>query len=288
MPQPNTNPLTNPNGSNFEYLNLSPVNRWEVRVRGDYSISEKMKVFFSWNRQDETDLNPISVWWAANNSIPYPSSMPANQVSQVYSANVTNVFTPTLTNEFIFADATFINPISLSNPSAVNPSKIGFKMTGLFTNPYLPQIPNTLSWGNGVPGYFAPTFGQAYNGGDFGKTSKAPNIADNLTKVWNTHTVKVGFYWDTAENLQASSTFSDANQGVLDFESYNPTSSDNPAADFAMGRNHTFPGEFRPGGRSEVSPVLVLPQRPVEGHPSAYPDLRNTVRPPRRLVHREQ
>jgi hypothetical protein len=236
MPQPNTNPLVNPNGSNFEYLNLSPVDRWELRLRGDYSISEKMKVFFSWNRQDETDLNPISVWWAANNSIPYPSSMPANQVSQVYSANVTNVFTPTLTNEFIFADATFINPITLTNPSAVNPSKIGFNMTGLFTNPYLPQIPNTLSWGNGVPGYFAPTFGQAYDGGAFGKTSQAPNIADNLTKVWNTHTFKVGGYWDTARNLQANSNFSTANQGVLDFESYNPTSSNNPAADFAMGR----------------------------------------------------
>jgi Carboxypeptidase regulatory-like domain len=236
MPQPNTSTLTNPTGANFQYLNQSPIDRWEVRLRGDYSITEKMKVFFSWNRQDETDLNPISIWWAANNSIPYPSSMPANQVSQVYSANVTNVFTPTLTNEFIFADATFINPISLTNPAAVNPSKVGFNMTGLFTNPYLPQIPNTLSWGNGVPGYFAPTFGQAYNGGDFGKTSQAPNISDNLTKVWNTHTVKVGFYWDSARNLQANSNFSTANQGVLDFETYGANSSNNPAADFAMAR----------------------------------------------------
>ena len=236
MPQPNTDPTSNATGTNYQYLNQEPVNRWELRLRGDYNISEKMKVFFSWNRQDETDINPISIWWGANNSIPYPSSMPANQVSQVYSANVTNVFTPTLTNEFIFADATFINPITLTDPSAVNPSKVGFQMTGLFTNPYTPQIPNTLSWGNGVPGYFAPTFGQAYQGGAFGKTSQTPNIADNLTKVWNTHTVKVGMYWDTARNLQASSSFSYANQGVLDFESYGANSSGNPAADFVMAR----------------------------------------------------
>ncbi len=58
--------------------------------------------------------------------------MPANQVSNVYSANVTHVFSPTLTNEFVFADATFLNPIALSNPAAVDPSKLGFSMTGLF------------------------------------------------------------------------------------------------------------------------------------------------------------
>ena len=74
-------------------------------------------------RQDETDLNPISIWWGTNNDLPYPSSMPANQVSQVLSANVTNIFSPTLTNEFVFADATFINPIGLTNPSAVDPAK---------------------------------------------------------------------------------------------------------------------------------------------------------------------
>ncbi|MGA7414366.1 MAG: carboxypeptidase-like regulatory domain-containing protein, partial [Bryobacteraceae bacterium] len=122
LPKPNTDPTSNATGTNYQYLNQEPVNRWELRLRGDYSITEKMKVFFSWNRQDETDINPISVWWGTNTSVPYPSVMPANQVSQVYSANVTNVFTPTLTNEFIFADATFINPITLSNPSAVDPT----------------------------------------------------------------------------------------------------------------------------------------------------------------------
>jgi hypothetical protein len=34
----------------------------------------------------------------------------------VYSANLVHVFSPTLTNEFIFADATFLNPIILGNP----------------------------------------------------------------------------------------------------------------------------------------------------------------------------
>ena len=54
--------------------------------------------------------------------MPYPSSQNANQVSNVYSANLVHVFSPTLTNEFVFAEATFLNPIILGNPAAVNPS----------------------------------------------------------------------------------------------------------------------------------------------------------------------
>ena len=156
-------------GANYQQVLNLPVNRWELRLRGDYNISDKTKVFFSWNRQDETDLNPNNIWWGTGNDLPYPTQMPANQVSQVYSANVTHVFSPTLTNEFVFAEATFLNPIALTNPAAVDPSKLGFSMTGLFTDPYTPQIPNTLSWSKAVPGYFAPTFGQNFEGGDFGK-----------------------------------------------------------------------------------------------------------------------
>jgi Carboxypeptidase regulatory-like domain len=237
FPQPNVSPQSNPFGANYlQVLNL-PVNRWELRLRGDYNISDRTKVFFSWNRQDETDLNPNNIWWGTGNDLPYPSQMPANQVSQVYSANVTHVFNPTLTNEFVFAEATFLNPIALTNPAAVDPSKIGFSMTGLFTDKYLPQIPNTLSWSKAVPGYFAPTFGQQFQGGDFGKYSATPNISDNITKVWRTHTFKAGFYWDYARNDQAASNFQNPPQGTVEFETYGANTTSNGAADFVTGRN---------------------------------------------------
>ena len=237
FPQSNTDPNSNPIGANYtQVLNL-PVNRWELRLRGDYNISDRTKVFFSWNRQDETDLNPNNIWWGTGNDLPYPSQMPANQVSNIYSANVTHVFSPTLTNEFVFADARFLNPIALSNPAAVNPAKVGFSMTGLFADPYTPQIPNTLSWSKAVPGYFAPTFGQQFESGDFGKLSNTPNISDNITKVAGTHTLKFGVYWDFARNWQAGSNFQNANQGTVEFETYGANTTSNGAADFATGRN---------------------------------------------------
>jgi hypothetical protein len=235
MPQPNANPATT-GGYNYQYLNQLPVDRWELRLRGDYNINESTKLFFSYTKQDETDLNPISVWWYAGNSIPYPSAMPAYQVSQVYSANLTHSFSPTLTNEFVFADATFINPIGLTNPAAVNPAKVGFNMTGLFTNGFTPQIPNTTSWSGTVPGYLAPTFGQKWQSGDFGKLSQAPNMSDNITKVAGTHTLKAGFYWDFARNQQTASNYTGNPQGTLDYENYGYNTSGNALADFAMAR----------------------------------------------------
>jgi hypothetical protein len=237
FPQPNVSPSSNPIGANYQIALNLPVNRWEMRLRGDYNISDKTKVYFSYTRQKELDLNPINIWWGTGNDLPYPSSMPANQVSQIYSANVTHVFSPTLTNEFVFAEATFLNPIALSNAAAVDPSKVGFSMTGLFPDKFLPQIPNTLSWSHAAPGYFAPTFGQPFQGGDFGKYSSTPNISDNITKVAGTHTLKFGFYWDFARNWQASSNFQNPPQGTVEFETYGANSTGNGAADFATGRN---------------------------------------------------
>ena len=102
MPQPNMNPVTSPTGLNYQTFLSPPVNRWELRLRGDYNISNSTKLFFSWNRQIEHDPNPISIWWNLNGSLPYPSSQNANEDSNVYSANLVHVFSPTLTNEFVY------------------------------------------------------------------------------------------------------------------------------------------------------------------------------------------
>ena len=105
-------------------------------------------------------------------------------------------------------------------------------MTGLFKDAYAPQIPNMLSWG-AAPGYFAPTFGQQWQGGDFGKLSQTPSISDNVTKVAGTHTLKFGFYWDYARNQQTGSNFQVPPQGTAEFESYAPTTTNNALANFA-------------------------------------------------------
>jgi hypothetical protein len=249
FPKPNANPASNPVGANFQYFLGPPQNRWEYRIRADYNISEKTKLFVSWNHQNEKDLSPISVWWwVGGSSLPYPSSQGATQISNVYSANLVHVFSPSLTNEFVFAQAKFTNPITLGEPDAVDPGKLGFKMKGLFNNPFTPQLPNVFGWNNATVGYFAPTYGEPWPIGganSFGKMSNTPNISDNLTKVTGKHTLKAGFYWDFAQNNQTSGGYQFATQGTAEFENWGATTSGNPVSDFLLGRATQF---YQAGG----------------------------------------
>jgi hypothetical protein len=242
-PKANVNPVTNGSGANYQFFLGPPQNRWEYRIRGDYNISDKTKLFFSWNHQNEGAQSPISVWWWTGTALPYPSSQAATQLSDVYSANLVHVFSPTLTSETIFASAKFLNPVKLGDPDLVNPTKLGFQMTGVYKNPYTPQIPNVFTWGNTVPGYFTPSYGEPWSAGganSFGKMSQTPNIAENITKIAGNHTIKAGFYWDFARNQQTTGGYQTSTQGTAEFENYGSNSSGNPLADFAMARITQF------------------------------------------------
>src|ERR1019366_2419156 len=102
-----------------------------------------------------------------------------------------------------------------ANPSAVNPATLGLSgYQPLVPDKYVPQPPNV--WG--VPGYYAPTFGTSFQGGDFGKMSLDPSIADNLSKVAGGHALKFGVYWDFAENDQPGG-LGNVPQGLVVFSS---------------------------------------------------------------------
>ncbi len=250
MPQPNlpVNPVTSPVGADYQTFISPPVNRWELRLRGDYNISDSTKLFFSWNHQLEHDQNPISIWWQLDGSLPYPTTQNANQDSNVYSANLVHVFSPTLTNEFIFADATFLNPIIMGNPSVVNPSTLGINMTGIFKNPYTPMMPNTFGYGsqaNGIVGFGTYQYGEPFTSGganSFGKLSQTPQISDNVTKIWGAHTIKVGVYWDYARNYQTSGSLSSGTNGSINFDPWgiSTISAGNYLADYVAGRVDGF------------------------------------------------
>ncbi len=153
------------------------------------------------------------------------------------------MFSPTLTNEFVFADATFLNPIILANPAAVNPSKLGFNYTGLFSNPYTPQIPNTYGWSNSAVGFATYQYGEPFTPGganSFGKLSQTPNVSDNVTKILGSHTLKAGVYWDFARNYQTSGGLSSGTNGVAEFDPWGSTSTSNPLADWVTGRISAF------------------------------------------------
>ncbi len=116
-------------------------------------------------------------------------------------------------------------------------------MTGLFKNPFLPQIPNTYGWGNSAVGFATYPYGAPWEAGGanaFGKLSDTPNISNNLTKLWGTHTLKTGFYWDFARNNQTGGGFNMTTQGGAAFENSGARSTGNPLADWITGRITQF------------------------------------------------
>ena len=120
-------------------------------------------------------------------------------------ANLTHVFNPTTTNEFVFTFARYINPSTLANPAAVSRATFGItRPTDCLATP-LTRSRTSRVRGVELSRTSAEfSFDGGFKRGGFGATKRDPSLYDNFTKVIGSHTLKAGFYWDTSENIQSS------------------------------------------------------------------------------------
>jgi hypothetical protein len=234
-PQPNIDPGSH-GGLNYQFANTSPQNRYEQSEKIDYAPSDSTKLTVSYTYQLEHDQHPIDTWWAPSQAVPYPSPMVANTPSTVVMANVTHVFSPTLVNEAVFTYARYINGLSLSNPAAVDPTKLGMTFKGLF-GVSEKQIPDVLSWSGGLAEFMPQaTYYGPFQGGEFGAVKSDPAFSDNLSKVAGTHALKFGFYWDQNGNNQSNTGL----EGQFEFETYGSTTTNNTIADMLTGHAQSY------------------------------------------------
>ena len=242
-PAPNQTPSSTNGWNNYEYAPTTPQNRWEVTGKVTYSFNDSNKLWGSYTLQEETDQHPLSIWWAPDWTIPYPSEPVGKEKAHVYLANYTHVFSATTTNEVVFAYSEFINNNSLMNAQNVSRTKLGFPAMSIFGTKN-DQIPNvTGGWNSGLSEIREYDFNSGiYGKGTFGKTSKAPSIADTFTKIIKSHSVKAGFYWDAQENLQANGGDLAGNtaQGGYDFETWGYSTTQNILLDELMGRPYSY------------------------------------------------
>ncbi len=235
MPAPNETP-GNTGGYNYGFNNTLPQNRWEQSEKIDYSINDNTKLTVTYTYQKEFDHHPIATWWAPNQALPYPTSMDAHTPSSVISGNFTKVFSATLVNEVVGAYGSYLNTLTPANPALVDPSKLGMTYQGLF-GVKEKQFADLLSWSSGVPDFMpqASFFGSDF-GGNFGAHKYDPSIADNLSKIWGTHTLKFGFYWDTMGNKQSTTGY----EGQYEVETYGGSTTGNTIADLLLGHAQSY------------------------------------------------
>jgi len=244
LPKPNVTPNAGNGWSNFQYVSSIPQNRWEATGKVDYAIGDNTKLTGSYTRQIEQDQHPIGIWWTPPWTLPYPSSVVANTTSQEVMTNFTHVFNPSTTNEAVFTLARYINPNTLGNPNAVSRTALGMTMSGLFGNT-TNQMPNLIGpWGGTFPDIAEMNLDGTFNGKGFGKEAIDPTLYDNFTKVVGSHTLKVGFYWDTSKNIQTSSGIFTGANGQYNL-GWGPVSSGNTVADFLVGNmaNYNQPNQ---------------------------------------------
>lgn len=230
-PLPNTNPSGNAGGYNYIYATTHSDNQWQLRPRIDWSINENTKLFVSYNVQRELNHNNSTEWWGTNPTVPYPSALAQGNQSDSISANLTKVFTPTLTNEFIFTWTKLLVPNTFVDPDKVDPAKAGIDYKYLFNNQPHTVLPVMTGWSDGVANMLNPSGFQAGNGNLYAE-KWLPTVTDNVSWVKGTHTMKFGFYWENTKNQQPSNSYQN---GEFQFANWNQGSTGNAYADMLTG-----------------------------------------------------
>ena len=234
---PNADPNSN-GGYNYVKQIVFDQNSWQWMTRVDYSFSDNTKLFVRYNMQRERQVFPIGLWWRNGAvQLPYPTPVIGQNKSDSWSASLTHVFNPTLTNEFVFG-YTFIGfPNVFEDPTKVDrftltqPTSAAF--TGLWKNG-VAQIPSFTAWGGEFATMLNP--GGFEVGGSRGLYADKwlPSFSDNISKVWGTHTAKFGGFYEWIRNSQPDSPNTN---GQLTFHSgWGGNTSGNPYADMLTGR----------------------------------------------------
>jgi hypothetical protein len=204
LPRPNADPNSN-GGYNFALEDIVDQNEFQWMSRVDYNISDNTKLYVRYNMQRESAVWPAAVWGRSlSNQVPYPTPVTAPNRSDSYTVSLTHVFNPTMTNEFTFGYTYIDYPNVFQDPSKVDRTKVGYNYQGMFHNG-VAQIPSLTAWGGEFTTLMNP--GGFEVGGHKGLYADKwlPTINDGLTKVWGTHTIKLGVFCEWVRNSQPDS-----------------------------------------------------------------------------------
>ncbi|HTD56690.1 MAG TPA: carboxypeptidase-like regulatory domain-containing protein [Silvibacterium sp.] len=243
-PLPNANPESAGANNGFNYINSSTrfSNMLQFRGRIDASINDSTKFFVSYNRQTDSAEESLDTLWTGNAqswddpTTPYPSPIVESTVSDVVTASMTKIFNPTLTNEVIFNFVYLNLPNKFQDPSKVARGTLGINYSMLFPHDNVQNLiyPEMTGWGNGISNQLNTGFEL---GGVVYAKKTLPSVADNISKVWKTHTAKFGFYWERTWNEQPGNG---AVNGTAVYSNWGSGSSGNAYADMLIGQTTQY------------------------------------------------
>jgi Carboxypeptidase regulatory-like domain len=250
MPQANANPATTPGGYNYFFPVPGTHNGYVFRGRADYNFDDNNKLFVTF--QHSSDSQPSDgdahMWWLPSNAVEFPGGGLTNPTqANTITGNFLHIFSPTLTNQMTAFWTYYNSPQFPVNPKAVLRGTVGYPDTyGTIFPKSTPLNQEQVPGWNQAGNYTFPDFSQwdvfSQTGGEYYIRKENPAFADDLTKIYKAHTLKVGFYFETTGNNQG--TFNPYN-GEFSFAGVSTPQADavtgalqgtqNPTANFMMG-----------------------------------------------------
>jgi hypothetical protein len=228
FPDANVNPQQN-NGYNYIYSTTHSDNMWQFRPRVDYSINDNTKLFVTFNHQQDLNHDNSTAWWGTNPAVPYPTPLAQGNYSDSVSANLTKVFSPTLTNELLFTYTDLYVPFTIPDLSSYTATALGLGFKHIFNDTVNNQIPVITSWSDGVASLIQPS---GFETGSLYAHKWLPSVSDNISKVWGTHIAKFGFYYEWTKNQQPSDSYVN---GEMVYANWGQGSTNNGYADMLTG-----------------------------------------------------
>jgi hypothetical protein len=243
FPAANVDPATH-NGYNYYQATGSQHNGWVWRGRVDYNLTDNMKVFVAYQEGRDTNSQIAHIYYNPTGAVPFPGG-PINNptTSRVATVNILNIFSPTLTNEFVFAWGYVTSPYVPTNLKTSYISTIGYPYGTVYNgSPIAPGI-NSAGFDTFPDMSQSDIWGAS---GSYPGSKGTPSFSDNVTKVWRSHSFKFGAFTQLANNYQggyypANGTFSFASKIQADAIDPSKTiGSNNPTANLVMGIASSF------------------------------------------------
>jgi Carboxypeptidase regulatory-like domain len=207
-------PLTVCGGCNYYQPVQSTPNGWIYRLRVDYLLGDNTKIYGSYEQARSSNLagSPAigaHLYWTPGNSIPLPGGGETEQnYGKVLAGHIVHNFNATTTNDFLAAWAFGSYPFTTANPSALYRTTNGYPANygKVFSSKSL-NLPAYNSAGNETFPDFSQDSIFENPPGEYAVKKEAPQFADTFTKVWGTHTIKIGGFTQTTDNYQSSFSY---------------------------------------------------------------------------------
>ena len=211
-------------GINYVQNVMATHNGFQLHSRVDQNFSETLKLYGTYNWEKINDESPLNnIYYNPTGTVPYPTALYSNGSAHYLTLNLTKTVGATLTNELTGSGVYFNQPEQFSNRAAAQATGTPWEtagysgglissLLGTSAKSGVTQLPRII----GYESVGTPSFAMGYvpSGSQFLR-KYSWNIADNLTKVYRTHSIKVGIYAERTANNQV--TLGSQANGTLSF-----------------------------------------------------------------------